>query len=64
MLQGLFGMGQAVLHMCGGRPAVICSQQEMWPGRQVVHGDTFRVVPPSAFGAGLPGAVPGRSWRG
>ncbi|CAK0792480.1 unnamed protein product, partial [Prorocentrum cordatum] len=59
MLQGLFGMGQAVLHLRGGRPAVICSQQEMWPGRQVVHVDTFRVAPPPAFGAGLPGAVPG-----
>ncbi|CAK0884800.1 unnamed protein product, partial [Prorocentrum cordatum] len=58
MLQGLFGMGQAVLHLCGGRPAVIC-RQEMWPGRQVLQGDTFRVVPPSAFGAGLPGAVTG-----
>ena len=63
VMQGVFSTG-SVLHLCTTGVAACC-QAVGWPGRNVVHTDTVRMLPPAtgavaqAVGGAAPAAQPG-----
>ncbi|CAK0870953.1 unnamed protein product, partial [Prorocentrum cordatum] len=65
ILQGIFAMGSSVVHLCTQGVATCC-RTTAWPGRNVVHSDTLRVLGAAGPGGGAadgagatpPGALP------
>ncbi|CAK0827383.1 unnamed protein product [Prorocentrum cordatum] len=65
ILQGIFAMGSSVVHLCTQGVAACC-RTTAWPGRNVVHSDTLRVLGAAGPGGGAadgagatpPGALP------